>query len=1269
MTRISYLKSLFVSFAVVVLATVVFSTQAHAQATTSSMRIEITDESGNRVGNVPVEILHIPTGRVVTTMASASGIANVRGLAVGGPYEVKIPSGASYSAERVTDIILKLDETEVVPLTARSATLEEIVVTAEMVAERQAVGVGRDFDRAKIDGTPSLARDFVSTLATEPKILVDNSVARGPAVSMAGANFRFNSVTIDGVAQNDNFGLSKNASATQRTPISIDAIEAINVNIAPYDVTYGNFVGGNINIVTKSGTNDFEGSVYYFSTDDSLTGDESDGVDLQIGDFDETYYGFTFGGPIIRDRLFFFANYEKFETTRPANTQTIDNIAGVTQQDVDTVRSIFQTEYGFDPGPFATSDDDEDEKILLKLDWNINDDHRASLTYQSADGDVLFDDFPEVAVLNSNRYNINEKLTAYSARLFSQWTNDFSTEVRIGTKDVENRQVSVGATTDQFDSVPDFAVSTFSGGLIAAGNDRFRHTNELDNESDLIRIRADWQLGNHLLTGGFEREEYTVRNLFLPFSKGQYNFSQGEDPLNTGQGDPLYGNLSNRENDPDEPHREGAGLGIEAFEEAIHQHGRRDPERNGPEDRDRPQRPEHIREEAVALFFTVASAHPVVEGDERDRERTAREQVVENVRNEKGRIEGVGAIVRPDLRGEHGVANEAEHAREQDTGREKHRRGAQPGRPRFAQRFSSVAVAGLAFAFVCHALPSPARMMRYIAAIVARRGPAKWRFLPIKQPPPGPDSGTTPPPFAGGLGPLSVPPTPIELPFSIERARCGAPVLKLTGHATDSLYRADDAAMRAATGWFDEGREEGCGLFILIGAGLGRWAAAFPRDAGVRLLVWDPFPGVRDALEEAGHRVRSTLADHPRVHLVEDVDAFDEALARWLPATGRVSVRVHPGYEACCRFEHRYVAHALRSANRKPNSLQWSDAVMNWRGLRALRSLPFSRSVDALDDHLANTTAVVASAGPSLDPAVEVLAGHEGAARFVAVQRLEVFHRHGARVDFATCVDPSDLFRVCRVPDDAPFGTLVADTSCDAGMIEARRDATYLMNLRSPYLQQFAWDALGLDSLDEPCLTVSEIGVLLAARMGARRIVLAGVDYGGQDERYPERFEAIDSSGQPAPTNAHYFHGARYLSMRCTRLQREGIEIFRLGRGGLPIAGTQTIDVETLAEILAEAPPCPAVATGPTFTPARLDAVEQVYRGILDHLALPLSPAAVKQDATRFGHEFESLPAEKVIADAKARLAWIAQLRDEARAPTDQGLGSRQMPPSHASTT
>ena len=526
MTRFSHLKSQIIAISLVALTTVLISTQVHAQQTTSSIRIEITDETGNRVGGVPVTVTHVPTGRVISVTANDSGIATLRGLAVGGPYEVSIPPGADYAADRVTDIILKLDETEVVPLAARSATLEEIVVTAEMVADSLVVGVGRDFDRAEIDATPSVARDFTSVIAREPEILVDNSVARGPAVSMAGANFRFNSVTIDGVPQNDNFGLNKNASATSRTPISIDAIEAINVNIAPYDVTYGGFIGGNINIVTKSGTNDFEGSAFYYTTDESLSGDESDGRKIDIADFDEETYGFTFGGPILKDRLFFFANYEKFETNVPANAQPIEAIAGVTQADIDAVRTILNNEYGFDPGPFATTDLDEDEKRLLKVDWLINDDHRAVATYQFAKTDVLFDDFPTSAALNSNRYNINQEMTAYSVQLFSFWTDQFSTEFKFGIKDVERRDKSVDGSTNEF------LITAPGGGLILAGGDRFRHSNELDNESEIWRIKGDYVLGNHTLTAGWERESKKVRNRFLPFSKGVFCFASIDDLAN-----------------------------------------------------------------------------------------------------------------------------------------------------------------------------------------------------------------------------------------------------------------------------------------------------------------------------------------------------------------------------------------------------------------------------------------------------------------------------------------------------------------------------------------------------------------------------------------------------------------------------------------------------------------------------------------------------------------------------------------------------------------
>lgn len=507
-----------------------------AQNTTSSIRVEIADANGTAVPGVAITVLHAPTGRVQAFEANDQGVVTARGLAVGGPYVITVPAGGEYAADTVEEIFLELAETEVITLTVRPASFEEITVTANQVGDEVQIGVGHDFATATIEAVPSISRDFVSTLATQPEILVDNSVARGPAVSMAGQNFRYNSVTIDGVAQNDNFGLSKNASATQRSPISIDAIQAISVELAPYDVTYGNFVGGNINIVTKSGSNDIGGSAFAFTTGDSLTGNESDGVDLGIGSFDEDIFGLTVGGPIVKDKLFFLVNYENFQTTRPSNSQTLDNIAGVTAADVGEVISILNGEYGFDPGTFAATDDDKDDKILLKLGWSINDSQRVDATYQVADGDVLFDDFPEVAVLQSNRYNINEKLTAVSAQLFSNWSDRFTTELKIGTKAVENRQISVDTTT------PDFTIFTGAGGTIAAGGDRFRHTNELDNDSRIVRLRGDLQVGEHLLTGGLEQEEYTIRNLFLPFSKGNYVFNSIDDLRNREVGFVLYGN-------------------------------------------------------------------------------------------------------------------------------------------------------------------------------------------------------------------------------------------------------------------------------------------------------------------------------------------------------------------------------------------------------------------------------------------------------------------------------------------------------------------------------------------------------------------------------------------------------------------------------------------------------------------------------------------------------------------------------------------------------
>ena len=520
--------------AALVSSTALSAGMAMAQSTTSTLRVRVMDAAGADLAGVSVTIEHVPTGRIFDRVTNSAGIFAAKGLPVGGPYIVRLTDQSralTDAPSSIDNIRLSLDETESVVLRARRAAagdvIEEVVVTAQRIMGPLRTGAGRDFGQREIESVPSIARDFVSVLATDSKILVDYSVPRGPAVSIAGQNFRFNSVTVDGVAQNDNFGLSFNASATQRSPISIDAIEAINVNVAPFDVTYGNFLGGNINIVTKSGTNEFHGGLFGFYSGDSLSGSTSQGLDLSIDDFKERVFGGTLGGPIIKDKLFFFANYENFKTTLPANSQTIDRIPGVTQADVDRAIDIFNTVYGFEPGAFAASDTDKDEKILLKLDWHINEDHRATATYQRADGDVIFDDFPELAVLNSGRYNINERLDSYSFQVFSNWTDNFSTELKIGFKDVKNRQVSIDSST------PDFTIILPTGGTIAAGGDRFRHNNTLDNKSRIFRLKGDYTIADHTFTVGIEQEHNSVNNVFLPFSRGNIVFGAfgSPDPL------------------------------------------------------------------------------------------------------------------------------------------------------------------------------------------------------------------------------------------------------------------------------------------------------------------------------------------------------------------------------------------------------------------------------------------------------------------------------------------------------------------------------------------------------------------------------------------------------------------------------------------------------------------------------------------------------------------------------------------------------------------
>jgi outer membrane receptor for ferrienterochelin and colicin len=528
--------------AVIVASTFALSSQVIAQVTSSSIRGQVFDTQGNPVVGVTVEVVNSLTGSRKTLTTSANGVFQSSGLQVGGPYEVKLQEGTNYKAQTISDLFLQLGQTSNVSLEASNNDLqvEVIEVTGKVsMAATFKTGPSTEFTEDDIINAPAISRDFKSLLKRDSKIVVDNTVDGGPALSIAGGNIRGNSLTVDGVKQNDDFGLNKNGYPGRRSPISLDAIQQISVNIAPIDVTYGGFQGGNINIVTKSGTNEFHGSAFYFRSDDSLIGNKSEGQDLNIGEFEEDTYGFSLGGKIIEDKLFFFASYEKFESISPYQF-SLDNLdgnvdanerRGVSQADFDRIAQVASEVWNYDIGGYNVPKEEDAENLLLKLDWNISDEHRASLTYQDNEGNTVRDfwaeSFPGAAsaTAESNRYNQAETLQAIVLQVFSDWTDDFSTEFKLSNKKVTTSQTPLlGANFSQF------SIGTPNGGALFIGPDQFRHANELENDRFGLKIKADYYLTDeHKLTFGWEHEELDIYNLFVFGSLGFANFASIED--------------------------------------------------------------------------------------------------------------------------------------------------------------------------------------------------------------------------------------------------------------------------------------------------------------------------------------------------------------------------------------------------------------------------------------------------------------------------------------------------------------------------------------------------------------------------------------------------------------------------------------------------------------------------------------------------------------------------------------------------------------------
>jgi len=514
---------------------------ALAQNTTSGINGVVTGADGKPAAGASVTIVHIESGSSSTVTTDAAGRYSARGLRAGGPYTVTISKGGQ--TEKKDGIFLSLAETFAYDAQVGSS-VQTITVTGRGVSDKfnkSNIGAGTNLSSRDLAAFASIQRNLQDYARTDPR-LAQTDKERGE-ISAGGQNTRYNSLTIDGVTINDTFGLEANNLPTLKQPISIDAIQAVQVNLSNYDVTQKGYTGANVNAVTKSGTNKFSGSVYYVTRDDGLVGQRYNRVTESYFDapaFKENTKGFTLGGPILPDKLFFFASYEEFKSSRtspdfgPLGSGKTN--VGISQSSIDEAINISRTVYSIDPGTdtVPTGLQLTVKDTLLKLDWNINDNHRANLRYtKTAQTEPTIAGFSATGLsLSSWWWNQDKTIESVVGQWFADWTPDISTELKVSKRDYASQPFTVNGT-----KLPAIGLR-FSGALPAGtpsgvnSNNRFlnlgtensRHFNRLETETLDVYAGATWNLAGHELKFGVDYADNKVFNAFVQNTNGNYTF-------------------------------------------------------------------------------------------------------------------------------------------------------------------------------------------------------------------------------------------------------------------------------------------------------------------------------------------------------------------------------------------------------------------------------------------------------------------------------------------------------------------------------------------------------------------------------------------------------------------------------------------------------------------------------------------------------------------------------------------------------------------------
>ena len=509
--------------------------------TTSGISGIVTEANGQPLPGANVVATHLPSGTRYGAVSNIEGKYSIPGMRVGGPYRLTV-SFIGFSTQEIDGIVLSLGvfANVNVVLPEDGQELSEVVVTSTSgsIFSNERTGASTSIDNRALSKLPTISRNITDFTRLTPQ---------SNGQSFAGQDSRLNNITVDGSYFNNSFGLGSGSNPGGRTgvsPISLDAIEQISVNVAPYDVRQGNFTGAGVNTVTRSGTNEFSGSAYYFWRNNNNVGTEAGENTFNPGDFTYKQYGFRVGGPIIKDKLFFFASFEDETEARPGTTWRANrgepiegNITRVLASDLDQLSTFLRNNFNYETGPYEGYDNETlGTKFLVKLDYNINERNKLSLRYNHLDSstDVLMSNSSSLGFGNRNgrvdalnfqnsNYSILENIRSVVGELNTRISNNMTNNLIVGYTYQDESRGYKGEFFPMVDILNNGTTYT------SFGFEPFTPNNELRYKTFQIQDNLQIFAGNHTFTLGFSYEKYESENVFFPGSQSAYVYNSLED--------------------------------------------------------------------------------------------------------------------------------------------------------------------------------------------------------------------------------------------------------------------------------------------------------------------------------------------------------------------------------------------------------------------------------------------------------------------------------------------------------------------------------------------------------------------------------------------------------------------------------------------------------------------------------------------------------------------------------------------------------------------